>query len=41
MAYELCPKCSFLHGYLKYLLPAETVDVELKVKMMQVIHTFR
>ena len=35
----LHPECNFLHSYLKCLLPAETVDVELKVKMMQGIHT--
>ena len=34
-------ECNFLHGYLKCLLPAEAVDVELKVKMMQGIHMFR
>ena len=37
----LCPECNFLCGYLKCLLVAETVDMELKVKMMQGIHTFK
>ena len=41
MACILCPECNFLHGYLKCLLPMETVDMELKVKMMQSIHTIR
>ena len=40
MAYVLCPEYNFLHGYLKCLSPVETVDVELKVKIMQGIHTF-
>ena len=41
MACILHPKCNFLHSYLKCLLPAEIADVELKVKMMQGINTFR
>ena len=41
MACRLCPECNFLHSYLKCLLPAKIVDVELKVKMMQGIHTFK
>ena len=41
MACILCPKCNVLHSYLKCLLQVETVDIELKVKMMQGIHTFR
>ena len=41
MACVLHPKFNFLHCYPKCLLPAETVDMELKVKMMQGIHTFR
>ena len=39
MACILHPECSFLHGYLMCLLPAETVDMELKIKQMQGIHT--
>ena len=41
MSCVLQPECYFLHGNLKCLLPAETVDIELKVKMMQGIHTFK
>ena len=41
MACILQPKCNFLHVYLKCLLPVDTVDAELKVKMMQGIHAFR
>ena len=41
MACILHLEYNFLHGYLKYLLPTETVDVELKIKMMQGIYTFR
>ena len=35
------PLCSFLHGYLRCLLPEETTDVEVKFKTMKGIHTFR
>ena len=35
MACILHPKCNFLYGYPKCLIPVETVDVELKVKMVQ------
>ena len=41
MACILKPECNFLHGYFRHLLPIETVDVEVKVKMMRGIHTFR
>ena len=41
MAFILRPKCNFLNGYFRCLLPLETVDVEVKVKMMRGIHTFR
>ena len=41
MACILCPECNFLHSYLKCVLPAEIADMELKIKMMQGIHTFR
>ena len=34
-------ECNFLHGYFRCLLPIETVDIEVKVKMMRGIHTFR
>ena len=35
------PDCNFLHGYFRCLLPTETVDIEVKIKMMRGIHTFR
>ena len=41
MACILRPECNFLTGYFRCLLPLETVDVEVKVKMMRGIHTFR
>ena len=41
MACILHPECNFLHGYFRCQLPKETVDVEVKVKTMQGIHTFR
>ena len=37
----LRPECNFLNGYFRCLLPVETVDVEVKVKMMQGIHMFQ
>ena len=33
MASILKPKCNFLHRYIRCLLPLETVDVEVKVKV--------
>ena len=41
MACILYPECNFLHGYFRCPLPVEMVDVEVKVKTMQGIHTFR
>ena len=41
MACILKPECNFLHGCFRCLLPIETVDVEVRVKMMRGIHTFR
>ena len=41
MACILKPECKFLHRYFRCLLPLETVDVEIKVKMMRGIHMFR
>ena len=41
MACILCPECNFLHRYFRCQLPVGMVDVEVKVKMMQGIHTFR
>ena len=37
----LKPEYNFIHRYFSCLLPIETVDVEVKVKMMRGIHTFR
>ena len=37
----LKPECNFLCGYFRCLLPIETVDNEVNVKMMTGIHTFR
>ena len=34
-------ECNFLNGYFRCLLPVETVDVEVKVKMMQGFHMFQ
>ena len=41
MACIIKPECNFLHRYLRCLLPIETMDVEVKIKMMRGIHTFR
>ena len=41
MACILCPECNFLHRYFRCQLPVEMVDVEVKVKTMQGIHTFQ
>ena len=41
MACILKPKCNFLYGYFRCLLPIETMELEVKVKMMRGIHTFR
>ena len=41
MACILKPECNFLHRYFRCLQPIETVDVEVKIKMMRGIHTFR
>ena len=41
MACILMPECNFMHGYFRCLLPEATMDVEVKVKMMRGIHTFR
>ena len=30
MACILMPDCNFMHGYFRWLLPEETVDVEVK-----------
>ena len=41
MACILHPECNFLHRYFRYQLPEEMLDVEVKAKTMQGIHTFR
>ena len=41
MACILMPQCNFVHRYFRCLLPEETVDIEVKVKTMKGIHTFR
>ena len=41
MACIMRPECNFLNGYFRCLLPLETVDVGVKVKMMRGIHMFR
>ena len=41
MACILMPEYNFMHGYFRCLLPEETVDVEVKVRTMRGIHTFR
>ena len=41
MACILHPEYNFLNGYFRCQLPVETVDVEVKVKMMQGIHTYQ
>ena len=41
MACELLMQCDFIYGFLKCALPADTMDVDLKVCTLKVIHTFR
>ena len=41
MACILQPECNFLHGFFRCHLLVETVDVEVKITLMQGIHTFR
>ena len=41
MAFILRPECNFHNGYFRCLLSVKTVDMEVKVKMVQGIHTFR
>ena len=41
MAFILRPECNFLNGCFWYLVPLETVDIEVKIKIMRGIHTFR
>ena len=37
----LMPECNFVRGYFRCLFPEATMDMEVKVKMMRGIHTFR
>ena len=41
MACILQPKCNFLHGFFRCLLPVDTVDVEVRITLMQGTHMFR
>ena len=41
MACILQPKCNFLHGFFRYHLPVEMVDMEVRITSMQGTHTFR
>ena len=41
MACLLQPECNFLHGYFRYKLPVEVVDMEVKVTSLQGMHIFR
>ena len=41
MACIFMPECNFVHGYFRCLLLEGTMDVEVKVKMIRSIHTFR
>ena len=41
MACTLQPKCNFLHGFFRWHLPVETVDVEVRITSMQGTHTFK
>ena len=41
MACILMPECSFVHLYFRCLLLEENMDVEVKIKMMGGIHTFK
>ena len=37
----LQPECNFLHGFFRCKLPAEVVDVEVKITSIQGMHIFR
>ena len=41
MAYDLAPQCNFLYRFLQCKLPENTIDVEIMVRMMKGIHTFK
>ena len=41
MACKLQPECNFLHGYFKFKLPMEVVDMEVKITSMQGTHLYK
>ena len=41
MACIIKPECNFLHGYFRCLLPIETMDIKVKIKMMRGIQMFK
>ena len=41
MACDLAPLCNFLYGFFQCQLPEDTIDVEIIVKTMKGIHTFK
>ena len=41
MACDLSPQCNFLYGFFKCQLPEDTIDVEITVRTLTGIHTFR
>ena len=41
MACELSTQCDLIFGSLKYTLPEDTIDVDLKVHTLRGIHAYR
>ena len=41
MACNLAPSCSFLYGVLSCYLPEDTIDIELTVRTLKGIHTYK
>ena len=41
MACDLEPKCNFLYGFFHCALPEDTINVEITVRALKGIHTFR
>ena len=41
MACEMKPICNFVFGFLLCTLPMDTIDVEIMVRMVKGIHTFK
>ena len=41
MTCNLMPECNFVNRYFRCLLPEDTIDMEVNVKTMEGIHTFR